>query len=386
MRGSVVKRGERRYSIVWRAPDPATGKVRQMWRSGFSTRAAAEQTLKDTVSAIDAGTYVPPTKSTLGQFVRDKWLPSIEAEVVGGSLKPTTAAFYRNLVTAHVIPKIGGIPLARLDAPRLNAFYGELLREGRTDGKGGLSRTTVHSIHVVISRALSDAVRWNLVARNVAKAAKPPTPTRTEMAVWGAEELRTFLLSVADDRLVALWHLAATTGLRRGELCGLRWRDLDLAARRLSVTGTRVTVGYRVADSTPKTAKSSRTIGLDSDTAELLRFHHRRQLAEAGEFPGWSNATGLVFVREDGTPYHPQRITGMFEAAAKRAGLPAIRLHDLRHSYATAALEAGVSLKVVSERLGHSNLAITADLYTHVREQVDQDAADRTAAFIRGVG
>jgi integrase len=204
------------------------------------------------------------------------------------------------------------------------------------------------------------------------------------MSVWDASQLRVFAASVAEDRTYALWQLAMSTGLRRGELAGLRWEDLDLGAGRLRVAVTRTVVSYRVVDGDPKSATSKRAIGLDPGTVAALKAHKARQATERLAWgPAWAD-NGLVFVQEDGQPYHPQRLSKMFGQAAHKAKLPPIRLHDLRHSYATAGLEAGVPLLVMSRRLGHSSLAITADTYSHVLPQVDQDAADRTAAFIFG--
>ena len=222
------------------------------------------------------------------------------------------------------------------------------------------------------------------MARNVASLADSPRPTSDKSEVWSPAQLRTFLCSVEGARLYALWILAATTGMRRGELAGLRWADVDLKAGRVRISQTRVSVGYQVVTTTPKSASSTRGFALDPNTVAALKswhVQHRRERLAWG--PAWTNS-GLVFGREDGRPYHPQRITQMFLRDAKAAKLPGIRLRDVRHSYVTAALEAGVPLKVISGRLGHSSINITANLYQHVTEQVDQDAADRTAAFILG--
>lgn len=165
--------------------------------------------------------------------------------------------------------------------------------------------------------------------------------------------------------------LAMSTGLRRGELSGLRWSDIDLDEKKLRVASTRVVVNYAVLDQSPKSKSSARVIGLDAMTVSALRAHRRSQLEERMAWgQAWTDS-GLVFTREDGAGYHPERVTRMFQAAAARAGLPVIPLHGLRHSYATAGLEAGIAPKVMQERLGHSSLAITMDLYSHVRPQVD---------------
>ena len=381
MRGSIVKRGAS-YRIMFRAPDPATGRIRQFTRT-YATKRAAEEGLKDAVREVDEHRFTPASKQTLKEFLEEDWLPSLSAQVAGGSMKRTTETFYANLARSYVIPHIGGVVLPRLDAPALNRLYGELLAGGGKDG-GALSTTTVHSVHVAISRALKDAMRWGKLTRNVASMADAPAPAESRKQWWTAAQLRQFAEAVASDRLSGLWTLAMTTGLRRGELAGLRWIDVDLEAGRLTVASTRVVVGYEVVTATPKTKKSARTIALDPVTVTALRSHRRRQLEERvalGE--AWTDS-GLVFTYETGEGLHPERLLRVFQAATKRAGLPPIPLHGLRHSYASAGLSAGISMKVMQERLGHSSIAITADLYSHIAPEVDQDAADRTAAWIFG--
>jgi integrase len=199
------------------------------------------------------------------------------------------------------------------------------------------------------------------VTRNVADLAQPPRPAMPEMKVWDIEQLRAFLDSVRDDRLYAAWLLMVTTGMRRGEVLGSRWSDVNLDVGRVSVVRTLTVVRAQVLVSEPKTAKGHRAVALDAATVAALRVHRRQQreerlaLAEAWVDPA------LVFTLEAGSQIHPTRFSKWFAQHAQRAGLPVIRLHDLRHSYATAALSAGIPAKVVSERLGHANVSITLD-------------------------
>jgi integrase len=202
------------------------------------------------------------------------------------------------------------------------------------------------------------------------------------MKVWSGAQLRAFLEAAADDRVFALWHLAVFTGMRRGELAGLRWADVDLDTTSLRVASTRVTVGIEIVTGGPKTTRGRRTIGLDPSTVTVLRAHKARQSAERLASGRASTDMGLVFTAEDGQGLNPTALTNAFHRIVRRANLPRIRFHDLRHSYATAALEAGEDLKVVSARLGHSGYSITADLY--VTPHVDQAAADRVASHILG--
>ena len=207
------------------------------------------------------------------------------------------------------------------------------------------------------------------------------------MRVWTPEQTRTFLASVQGDRLYALYLLACTTGLRRSELLGLRWGDVDLSLRRASVRQCLVAVGYElVFQTTPKTKGSVRSLALDPATVAALRTHHAAQAAERLSWGPSYEDHDLAFPKENGTPLHPQSVSRAFVRAAKRTGLAPIRFHDLRHSYATAALRGGEHPKVVSERLGHSSIGITLDTYSHLIEGMDEGSADRVAALILGAG
>lgn len=204
------------------------------------------------------------------------------------------------------------------------------------------------------------------------------------MQVWTPEEMRRFLEHVRDDRLFAAWQVLSTTGMRRGELLGLRWADVDLERGSLAIRQVRTAVNYTVETGTPKTHKGSRTESLDPATLAALRAHRRHQNEERLVWGGAWTETGLVFVLPDGSAIHPQRLSQWFAQHVRRAGLPRIRLHDLRHSYATAVIRAGVPLKVVSQRIGHANPTITMTTYQHVLPGDDEQAALIGAQAILG--
>jgi integrase len=202
------------------------------------------------------------------------------------------------------------------------------------------------------------------------------------MKTWSADELRTFLEHVRHDQLYALWLLAATTGARRGELAGLRWDAVDLEMKRVSIRRTLISVGYRIEWSEPKTEKGRRSIALDPATAEALRVHRMRQLEERALLgPDYAD-DNLVFAREGGTPLHPDRISTMFEQHVSVAKLPRIRFHDLRHTHATLALQAGVHPKIVSERLGHADVGLTLNVYSHAIPALEETAAALVADLV----
>jgi integrase len=291
-------------------------------------------------------------------------------------LRPSTLRDYR-MSLGHVNSRLGAVRLQDLTPLQCEEAYQALLVSGR-HGRP-LSAKTVGNVHTALRRCLGDAERLGLVMRNAAAAAHPPRAVNKEMATSSADELRRFLEYVADDRLVAAYRLIASTGMRRGEALGLQWSDVDLQRSAVSINRSLTAVDGVPTWSAPKTARSRRRISLDPATVEVLRQHRTRQLQErlvAGDV--WEDAD-LVFCREDGTLIHPDRFTKAFERARNSAGLPPIRLHDLRHTYATLALQAGVHPKIVSDRLGHAGIAITLDLYSHVLPSLDAEAASTVA-------
>jgi len=205
-----------------------------------------------------------------------------------------------------------------------------------------------------------------------------------EMHTWTRDELRSFLATVRDDRLYAAWVLLATTGMRRGELLGVRWSDIDFDGGSVAVRQTLSSVGGKITFSTPKTAKSRRNVPLDPTTVEALRQHRDAQGKERVTWAEIYTDLDLVFCREDGSVLRPDTITRRFHELSKRAGVPLIRLHDVRHSYASLGLAAGTHPKVMAERLGHATVGITLDTYSHVAPALARHAADDLAALILG--
>ena len=381
MRGSVRKRGTTWTWYLDIGPNPLTGRRRQQTKGGFKTRKECEAALRQAIADQRAGILARPSQRTLESFLVGEWLPAVKPR-----LRASTWASYRTNTTAHVVRVLGEVKLQGLTPVQLNLFYARLLERGRRRRSGGLSPKTVRNIHVMLHRALKDAVRWGYLPRNAADAVDPPVGRSAERHVWTPDQLGAFLEHVRADRLYALWLLVATTGMRRGELAGLRWVDIDFANARVSPQRPRV-VDYAVQVSEPKTAKGRRALALDPATLTVLREHQARQAEEQAVIGAGYRDSGLAFTWPDGAPIHPDLITRWFEQHSRAAGLPKIRLHDVRHSYASAALAAGVPAKVISERLGHATVGFTLDTYSHVLPGLDAAAAQAVAQLIlRGNG
>jgi integrase len=225
-------------------------------------------------------------------------------------------------------------------------------------------------------------MRWGFVIRNVAAVADAPKVVRREMNTWTAEETRAFLQFIADDSLSMAFILAATTGMRRGEILGLRWRDVDLDLARLTVVQTLTSVNYKLYFGQPKTNRGRRSIPLDPTTVMFLRQHRARQNANRLVMGADWTYLDLVMTKPDGTPVHPDTVSDTFDRRVRACGLRKIRLHDLRHTYATLALGSGVPVKVVSEVLGHSSSAFTMDIYGHVTPVMMEDLARTVGALM----
>ncbi|MGK2947424.1 MAG: tyrosine-type recombinase/integrase [Acidimicrobiales bacterium] len=387
-RGSVKKDASGRWCFV--VDLPSGDKRRQVRRRGFRTQEEAQEVLDELRGSVRAGTFVEPAKTTLGQYL-SVWLDGL---AVTGK-RATTVAGYRQTLGAHVLGSdIAGVPLQALTAADLDGLYAHLATEGRKPRRvaagaepkpKGLSLRTVRYIHTIVSKALSDAERKGLIPRNPARLATPPAASATrapEMTVWTPGELRQFMDATASHHHGTLIRVAAMTGLRRGELCGLRWADVDLEGSRITVRRTITAIDHQPVVGDVKTARSRRAIDVDAATMTMLRAHRKAQLEERMLMGRGYDDQDIVFAMPDGRPWNPETISQAFVRLVAASGLPRIRLHDLRHSHASHLLAVGVNAKVVSERLGHGSVAFTLDTYGHVLPGQQADAAAAAAALV----
>jgi integrase len=354
-------------------------------------------------------TAAPPT---LAEYL-PKWLAGRR------NLAEGTRRSYEAHLRLHLVPNLGPVRVDRLRLAHLNDMVdaiedrntliraarasGDRERRAAVTGMRTVGPATLHRIRATVRKALNDAIRAQLITANPASHLELPSGRRPKPVVWTAERVTrwqatgtvpsavmvwtpaqtgAFLDAAAEHRLYALFHLIAHRGLRRGEACGLHWTDLDLDNGHLTVTWQIVQYGWATELKAPKTEGSERVVALDADTVAALRAHRTRQRAErlaAGA--GWTD-TGLVFTKEDGTALHPATVTDLLHALTAAAGLPPVRLHDLRHGAATIALAAGTDMKIVQEMLGHSSITLTSDTYTSVLPEIARAAAENTASLI----
>jgi len=377
MKGHVARKRGRYYAVIYEGLDPVTGKEKRSWHPAGTDRAEA-QALAARLAAERDGRNDKIRSLTFGAYLTGEWLPAKKL-----TLKTSTYRGYLHKTQRHILPALGRKRLRRLRPCHLEALYDSMLHPD--NGRRALAPKTVYEIHLIIRGALGDAVRRGLITRNVALVANAPrmrSIPKVEPQAWTAPELRAFLQAAAGHRLFPAYWLAATTGMRRNELLGLRWTDLDTKHARLSINRGLVAVGYELHETRGKTPTSRRCVDLDPTTLAVLEGWRAMQAAEFAAV-GIDHA-GWMFTRPDGRPVHPHSISQTFEHIARRAGVPIIRLHDMRHTAATLLIAAGEPVKVVSERLGHASPTFTMETYQHVLPGMQADAARTMESLLTG--
>ena len=365
------------WYIVLELPRKQDNKRNQKWYGSFNTRKEAEIALGNLLGEFSSNRFLQPSKLKISDFIDNNWLPSMKSQ-----LKPSTFDSYKRNLKLHVLPSIGQIYLKDLNPQILNKLYADLMDSGNKNRQGGLSTKTIRYIHTTIHKFLEDAIDLDLINRNPAERAKPPKLKRSpEIKSWDSKELALFLDSARDHKYYVAFHLAALTGMRRGEVLGLRWSDIDFNLSRISIRQSLISVAYTLTFSTPK-SHQARNIDLDENTVQLLIKYKQQQSKDITQNGLNSEYSELVFKNEFGSPIHPDSFSQAFEKCLQKTSLPKIRLHDLRHTHASIALKAGVPIKVITERLGHENPAFTLKQYVHVIPGMQKEAASLVASLI----
>ncbi len=366
--GSVYKNAKRQSweFVVW-VTDPETPRgKRQVRRKGFPTRTAAEEALVELQSqfrkAVRDGQRIVRKPLTVQQFLEEKWLPTL---ALAGRLKESTLSYYR-FATRYLVQALGTRAITDVTGSDLTRLYGTLKADG-------YSVSLIRGIHTTAHKAYAFALREGLVTWNPAdRAEAPPTPKGKPHA-WTDDEMRK-LMEVADrDRYWVAWRLLASTGLRRGEICGLQWSDIE--GENLFVRRTRLVVDSQVRIETPKTTRSMRRIPLNRTAREALQLHRLAQNEEANLL-GLTQPPAWIITNEVGKPIDPSLLSKRWRSIVREADVPAYSLHALRHTFATALLARNKSPKVVQDLLGHSSITVTLDLYTASLDDLGREAVD----------
>ncbi len=369
MRGYIVKRSKHSYSIAISMGKDAIGKYKQQWISIKGTKKEAEQRLSEILYQIDNGTFLKPGKTTLAEYL-NKWL----LDYAKPNLSPRGYERYESIIRVHLIPSLGNITLTQLRPNHLQSHY-------TTKLNNGLSALTVRYLHTVIHKALQTALKRGLVVRNVADGVDAPRARRNDMQTWDEYEVNRFLETTKNSPYYQLFYLALFTGMRRGELLALRWRDIDFLFGQISVNRSLHHLqGGKYGDGSyvftqPKSERSRRTIALSPSVILTLKDNKEKQGAILDKLGTSLKDDDLIFSNLGGKPLRPNTVSRAWSVLAARAGVKAIRLHDARHTHASLLLKQGVHPKIVQERLGHASIQITLDTYSHVSPGLQEAAA-----------
>jgi integrase len=370
-------KGSGNWYAVIDTRDAANGKRKRKWHSLDATgKRQAQIECATLISSIKAGTYLEPDKTTLAQFL-ERWLENIKANVA-----PRTHERYAEIARKNIAPLIGAVVLSKLKPAQISEAYAKALSAGRRDGKGGLSPQSVTHMHRVLKHALRQAVRWEMLHRNPADAVRPPKVEKHRMATYDMPQTAALLEAVRGQRIYIPAMLAVLCGLRRGEIAALRWQNVDLEKGSLAVVQSVEQMNGSVRLKETKSGRV-RTVALPLTVRDERRAHRLAQAQNMLKLGVRLTDDNFVCALEDGSPMQPTFITHEWVRAIKGTNLPRYRFHDLRHAHATHMLTSGTHIKVASERLGHSKVGITLDLYSHVLPGMQEDAAAKVDAALR---
>lgn len=373
--GSIYKRKDGSWmASISAGIDPATGKTKRKTFYGKTRKEAAEK-MNKTLHEIKTGSYIELATVTLEQWLTD-WLNGRKPHIAESSWNA-----YDTMIRVHIIPALGKVKLKDLKTRDIQNLLNDKFENGRSDGKGGLSPRSVKYIYQTLNSALRQAVRERLLSYNVTEAAELPKQEAKEMTTLSTEDLTKFLEAAKESPQYTAFLLEFYTGLRRGELLGLRWKDIDFKKGTLTVR-QQLVKGKKIKDT--KTSKSKRTITLYKDALEALKTHKKKQNEIKLMLGPNYQDNDLVFCTQEGKPLDPDNFTKQFQRLLKKAGIPKTRFHDTRHTFATLSLEAGVPLKTVQEILGHSTISITGDIYSHVTPKMHEEAANKMGGVLAG--
>lgn len=380
MKGSITRRPGKNGAVAWRCRaddgvDPVTGRRRQISRTINGSKADAERELRRLIAELESGSHTDRSSMTVGELLK-LWLDSVAV-----SVRPNTMDCYRGPANSYIIPAIGRMPAAKLTPEQINGFYRKLLGTTGKRSKRPISARTVALTHRVLSMALDWGVRQRIVAHNPANAATAPKSRRAEIHVPDSESTSAILeyLQAHSPWAVPIVAFAVRTGMRRGEIIGLQWRDVDLESTNPTVSVRRSIVflaNGQMSVGAPKTDSGKRNVFLDAATVSLLR-DRRTEMVRMASLRGESvKGSDHVFGDLDGRPLRSSSLSRAFRRAAQAVGSPVTAFHSLRHLHATELLKVGVHPRIVQDRLGHGDITVTLNTYSHVEPGLQARAAE----------
>lgn len=378
MRGHIEKRGDGAYRLLVDLPRGADQKRKRLSRTVRGTKKQAEAELARILSETNDGTFIKPSELSCSDYF-DRWLSHAK-----GNLSPTTYRGYKRIVDTELKPALGFTKLGELSPLQVQGFLADALEHpSKRDGERRSPRTVLR-FYLVLNKSLNQAVRWQLIPRNPCSLVDPPKAPHIEMRALDEAEIKRVLSAAESTPLYGPVLLAIATGMRRGEILGLRWSDVDLDTGELNVVRSLQDTETGLVFKAPKTRKGRRVVLLPPGVVDALKEHKARQTdldSMRDVHPGFED---LVFCRADGAPWHPGVFSAEFHHFMRRLGVVG-RFHDLRHTHATQLLKRGVPISVVSERLGHAKASITLDVYSHVLPSMQQQAAEKVGEMMAEV-
>ena len=372
MTGHIRRRGKKSWELKFDdGRDPTTGKRVIRYKSFRGSKREAELELARQVTSVAKGEYVAPDRVSVGEFI-DRW----QNDWAPTNVSPKTRERYQELLAHHVRPHLGAARLQRLRAADIARLYGTL-QHAKNDGGAGLSPRTVGHVHRLLHRVLSHAVKWGIIQSNPAASVDPPPVPHSEIAILSADEIQTVLEALRERPIYLIALLAISTGMRRGELCGLRWKDIDLDARKVRVEQSIEQTNDGLRPKPPKTKAGRRTISVPASVAtELQAYRRSKQQQRLALGGGRLPDDAPVFARIDGGPFPPDSLSQEWARLIRKMKLPRVTFHALRHTHASQLIANGMDVVTVSRRLGHGSPAITLSVYSHLWGNADEKAAD----------
>lgn len=365
MKGYVRKRGATWSFTVDIGKDARTGKRKQKTQSGFKTKKEAQAALAELVSNVDKGSYIEPTKRKFQDFAMEYLEKTYKNKVKASTYDRTYSIIFN-----QIIPWFGNIELKNMDQFIIHDFYDSKLKEG-------FSSSYIQRMHEMIRMLMKVAYKWKLIHEDVISLVEPPRLVKKEMKVWTIQQVNEFLKHTKHSRYHPIFFLAAYTGMRKGEILGLSWDDINFDEMKLKINKTLYKIKGEYLLQEPKTTHSVRTIYLDDDVIRVLKKQKVKQNLERMKYGPVYKKHNMVFAQETGEYVYPSAVNMLFTRFLKQLELPYIRFHDLRHTHATILLQMGVNPKVVADRLGHSSVKITLDTYSHVLPSMQQDLSEQ---------